>query len=561
MYRRLVCLVLAGLACAALGCSPKVVAGDASAGVDAVDVGVFDSLGDLADGGGEGIADAVGDGDADGVLEDAVEVGEIADAITDATLEVAEVDAAEVETTADTPEVDSAGEVTDVPDVITDVPDVPLPSDCTGDALLPPPDATVLVDVGPVVPNKVVTGCGKGKPEPVAQGTECCDCPPPYSCYCNGECAWLRTPDLHAQHSGGKGGWTGKWVVAMTNMFVGFNDKLEAVSKVFVERWNPASSSGFLLSAHPDPDIIDGQLRLFVVGGKVLVTSEGLAPTAGSGLGPKRPAYWYDPETDNYESIVMPSCSGLVATATHLACCDGGFGGDKGAVHLYDVAAKSWSKVKAPAGLLPPGKSICWASGEDLIADAGNLYFIAPVSIFGTDVWPDGSKASDGGHVIRYDIPGGSWKDLGSVPTDLLKSREFIVPISGNILFGVTAAGLKLGLFDLATGKTKIVESSIPFQSNRQVVATACGVYIATGDYDGPPGPTGQTKKYRVPAFVHTDLSVELFPNWGYPSDDRGITTALKTDKELLVLGGYSSYDHQDGYRYPLSQVCKGAKP
>ena len=164
--------------------------------------------------------------------------------------------------------------------------------------------------------------------------------------------------------------------------------------------------------------------------------------------------------------------------------------------------------------------------------------------------------------MLRLEVATGSWKDLGTLPKEISVDWDFVVRFQDGILFGLDGALLELDLFDIATGKTKIVMSGIPFQTNRQVVVTACGVFIATGDYDGPPGPTGQTKQYRVPAFVHADLSVELFPNWGYPSDDRGITTALKTDKDLLVLGGYNGgYEHKDGYRYPISQICKGVKP
>ena len=564
MYRHSVCLILAGLACAALACSPKVVAGDASAGVDAVDGGVFDSLGDLADGGGEEIADAVGDGGAVAVTEDAVEVGEIADAITDASPDI------------DAAEVDSNGDAGDVADAIPDIPDVPLPNDCTGDALLPPPDATVVFDLGPLMAEKVVIGCGKGKPQPVAQGTACCDCPPPYSCYCNGECAWLRTPDLAVPHAHdvGAAAWTGKWVVTMTRHYIGWGPKGN-VYKTSIERWNPKTDGGFLPSMEPalleppfQPEIPYGPAAVRVAGGKVFVGAPS-SPESGQprdyqtgvSFGPKYPSYWYDPDTDIYTPIKMPTCSKLVATANHLVCCDEG-NGNIGAVYVHDVAAGAWKTVKAPPSLLPVGAKLCGGWGK-VLASSDTVYFVQTTRNIDLAPWPDGTPAAAGGHVIRYHLPSGTWADLGVIPPMFLYS-DFYILHKNSIVLGIfqslaNGTSYHLGQFDLSTGKTILAKAPDTFTPKAEPISLDCGVVVPISQYG--PSSDSDTALGRRPMLIRDDLSVDLLPIWGFPDDGRNSPTVLATDNELLILSGYNDYDAISGYRYPLSHACKGAKP
>jgi hypothetical protein len=532
MYRHLVRLILAGLACAALACSPKVVAGDASAGVDAVDVGMVDSLGDLADGEGEGIADAVGDATS--------EVDANADAITDATSDAAEVDAA------------------------------PIALDCAADATPATADGFVLTDVGPLIPNPVFTGCGKGKPQPVAQPTQCgCDCPPPYSCYCNGECAWLRTPDPEVPHMNDRVVWTGKWVVAMATVYLGQNDKGEHVSVIVVERWNPSSTEGFEVIKNPLGDFKPPELGV----GTYDMTLAPFGKTVALGVpygytveskpnypleySPKNPVHLLDVEAKTWSTVQMPNCENLRATKTHLVCIEPTWP-NHGTVHLYEVATQKWTTSKVPAALLP-ADGLTYSKYADGRYFADDESFYAVDSVYAKMAWPDGSTFADGGHVLRYHVPTGLWSDVGIMPASWRKQAGYVgLDKNGLVRFPAPER------LDFATKKVTVGPKgsaySVGAPTNQPWIPLECGLLIpSTFSIPGDPNAL-----YGRPIIIKPDLTVQLISPWGYPHDKRTAVAATLTDKEFISLGGddgYGAPSHYDSYRFPISHLCKGAKP
>ena len=531
MYRHSVCLILAGLACAALACSPKVVAGDASAGVDAVDGGVVDSLGDLADGEGEGIADSGSDATS--------EVDANADAISDATGDASELDAA------------------------------PIPLDCTAGAMPAQADGFVLTDVGPLIPNPVFTGCGKGKPQPAAQPAQCgCDCPPPYSCYCNGECAWLRTPDPEVPHMNDHVVWTGKWVVAMAKVDLGQNDKGEHVSVIVVERWNPSSTEGFEVIKNPMGDFkpANGYLGpnpfLFAPFGNTVALGVPYGYTVESrwdplmpaAYNPKNPVHLLDVEAKTWSTVQMPNCENLRATKTHLGCIEPTPGVNLDTFHFYEVATQKWTTSTVPAALLP-ADGVTYSKYADGRYFADDEFFYAVDSVYAEMPWPDGSKFADGGHVLRYHVPSGVWSDLGIMPATWRKEAGYVgLDKNGLVRFPIPER------LDFTTKKVTVGPKGIFYSvSSPQIspwIPLDCGLLIPSAyTYPGDPSPLPGR-----PVILKPDLTIQLISPWGYPHDKRTAVAATLTDKELISLGGDNGEaPHYDSYRFPISHLCKGA--
>ncbi len=537
-----------------LGCSPRNTAADAAGVADAAVDGGFDVVGDLADsevdsatevqdGQGAGVKDLLDTGGDDGA--------EVVDAITDWS--------------------DGDG---DAMDATTPCTSTDIPAALTG---------TVEFDFSPLVPNKVVTGCGKGPPQPVKAGAPCCKCPPPYSCYCDGECGWLRAPDLVKPQHSGQAVWTGKWVVSFAQSYdqEGYNPfetcGYMAVSDGFhVQRWQPGSGKGFELVPMPNVKLYYGKPVALLWGKKVVIATQrqncmlGQKTIVTGGYSPAAPVYLYDPESNVFSPLAMPKCYKLVVAGETLVCYQPQALDEPketaapGGLQILDSKTLKWSAAASPEAIAPPNWYFGWS--DRILGNSSGVYLYDSLR-GGPGNWPDGSRVgiSTPGHIVKYSIDQQKWSDLGPVIPSNWRDVDS-VGIDNHGIVATTIYPFKAARFHLADKKWQFApEVEYGTYGDQAAYLTPCGLFFGSGSWDGNPG---FNFDYR-PILLTNDLKWHLPPNFGIPNDsggpapNRALANFLVTDKEVLLLGGKNGPPsgfgyHKDGYRYPLSVFCNG---
>ena len=536
-------VALAWFCAVAQGCSPRSNAADAAGAADAVTDAAFDVGGDSLDTV-EVVANEVGDAlkaeVGEGLEPEVVDSLEVLDAIADVSGGDGEPDLdlgpADVEPPLDATAVDagSACTSTDIPDALT---------------------GTVEFQAAAYVYNPVVMGCGKGEPKSVKTGMPCCDCPPPYSCYCNGECGWLRAPDLVKPQNNGQAVWTGKWAVSLGEA----GQQYKSPSSMNLQKWQPGSGKGFELVPLPtSPGFPIGNAVVMLFGGKVLV---GVSCCQGGAITytPTDPMYLYDPDTDVFTAITMPFCGKLLLSGGTLVCVAAWQGGPPlypGGVHFYNSVAGTWAVAPTPINVA--GKNWSITSPERTVANENAVYSVGAVVSGGP--WPDGTPGWPGPqHILKYAIDTQQWADIGVVPADWQDGTTFLDPVGiVRVKNGIQAARFRLDTFKWEVGP-KFLYSRFGSQAP---TLTPCGILFGSGTLNTVSGGGGMA--YR-PVVLALDLSWKVLSPWGYPND---ATTSRKgpnivlTDKEVFALGGFDGPPqgnfvyHNDSYRYPLSALC-----
>ncbi len=524
----------------AAGCSPRNSAADAAGLADAQPDVASDIGGDLADSGLDS-ATEVQDGqgaEAGDLLDtgggDGAEVG---DAITDVVVgDLPDIDVvqADIPIFDATPAVDTA-----VPCSATEI-----PAALTG---------TVEFQAAAYVYNPVVVGCGKGEPKSVKTGTPCCDCPPPYSCYCNGECGWLRAPDLAKPQHYGQAVWTGKWVVSLGEA----GQQYKSPSSMNLQKWQPGSGKGFELVPLPSPGLALGTAVVMLFGGKVLVGVS--CCQGGESYSPNHPMYLYDPDTNAFSTLTMPFCGKLLLSGGTLVCMAAWQGGpplNPGGLHVYNSASGSWALAQPPASVA--GEKWSVTSPNRTVADENAVYSVGAIVSVGP--WPDGTPGWPGPeHIVKYAVDTQQWADIGIVPGDWQIAATYLDHVGiVRVKDGIQAARYRLDTLKWEVGP----KFSYTQFGNQEPTLTPCGLLFGSGTLNTVSGGGGMS--YR-PVLLASDLSWKLLSPWGYPNDAitsrKGPNTVL-TDKEVFALGGFDGPPqgnyvyHSDSYRYPLSALC-----
>ncbi|MBI5609570.1 MAG: hypothetical protein HY902_11915 [Deltaproteobacteria bacterium] len=533
-------LAFAFLCMALAACSPEKGPAQADAVVAAPDV-VADTLadgdvaGEVADTWDAAIADAPGL-DGQEVDADLVDAKPVADAA--GTKDTADADVADAAV---------AAEVYVFPDV------APVPFECTGTAVYPPEGTTLLLDVGPLVPNPEFT-CGNAPPpQPGAVGCSTCDCPLPYSCYCNGECAWLRTPDLKKPHFNSKAVWTGKWVVSVTYDDVDLppGGKYNHAYYMRAERWDPKGGKGFQEVPLGEQVFYYPIIEVVAAAGKVVITSDDISVLL-----------LYDPETD---SLTDWKSSGTVSFGNNastgkliarLEIKDKAGISPKGRLRLFDPAAGTWMDVPFPTALVPTDGFFI---SSVVLANANAVF--AYDAVYGQGPFPDGTYAKDVGHVLKYDLATGTWSDVGTVPK---KWRSGLVHSAV-----VDDSGAILMVHDPATSVARLANDTlidvalppnlyIGFAERFSGLRAPCGMLLAYPAWWSSKNVSSARTRATV---IRDDLSIDVLPTWGWPDDKPygpRCGSSVLTDTDFLAIGGLdANVAHRDGYRFPLSKVCK----
>ena len=529
----------------AAGCSPRNSAADAAGLADAQADVASDIGGDLADSGVDSATEVQdGQGAEAGDLLDTGggDRAEVGDAITDVVVgDLPDIDVvqADIPIFDATPAVDTA-----VPCSATEI-----PAALTG---------TVEFEAAAYIYNPVVMGCGKGPPTSVKEGTPgCCNCAPPYSCYCNGECGWLRAPDLVKPQHDGQAVWTGKWVVSLGESY---DVNGPGPSTLHVQKWQPGSAKGFEMVPLPTPWLFAGYPKAFMWGKQVVLAAE-LANNAKwtpGGYAPAQPVYLYEPDTNVFTKITMPFCGKLLVAGGTLVCVAKGksvLPGEQGGLQVYDAGSGKWTLVLPPVEIT--GNN--WASSypADTVADYQAVYLVGAITTAGP--WPDGTPGwPKAGHILKYEVNNQKWSDIGFVPVEwhagpLMMDHIGIVRTKG----AIQAARFRLDNFTWEVGPKMTYD-----EGGMQPVLSPCGLVFGDGTSWGGNETGGM--QYR-PILLANDLSWKLLSPWGYPNDAvtsrKGPNTVI-TDQELFALGGFDGPPegnfvyHKDSYRYPLSALC-----
>ncbi|MBI5609763.1 MAG: hypothetical protein HY902_12895 [Deltaproteobacteria bacterium] len=428
-----------------------------------------------------------------------------------------------------------------------------MPADCTGTAVYPPEGTTLLLDVGPLVSNPVFT-CGSAPPpQPVAVGCSTCDCPLPYSCYCNGECAWLRTPDLKKPHFNSKAVWTGKWVVSVTYDHVINSPASKWDHSYFfrAERWDPKSGKGFEKIPLGVQEAHYSEFEVAAAAGKVVIASTDNWVRVLYDPVSNTASQW---KTGNVGWGRIASTGNLVARL-EAKIAEPGFP-PAGRLQLIDPVKETYVDAQFPTAFVPADGYI-----DSLRILANTNAVFAYDSVNGQKPFPDGTFAKDVGHVLKYDLATGTWSDVGTVPKKWSSGHvhSAVVDDSGAILIvrdpGDSVARLANGVLTEAPVPASFDVGNAERSAGHRV---PCGMVLAYPAWWA--GSDVSTSLARA-TVIRDDLTLAVLPIWGWPDDQDygpGGGSSVLTDQDFVTLGGLDSYfAHRDGYRYPLSRICK----
>jgi hypothetical protein len=281
-------------------------------------------------------------------------------------------------------------------------------------------------------------------------------------------------------------------------------------------------------------------------------------PLMPAAYNPKNPVHLLDVEAKTWSTVQMPNCEKLRATKTHLGCIEPTPGANLGTFHFYEIATQKWTTSKVPAAMLPPDASTynIFQQGR-YFADTESFYAVDTIE--SDKPWPDGSTFADGGHVLRYHVPSGVWSDVGIMPASWRAGVSYVgLDKNGLVRFPAperldfTTKKVTVG----PKGKTYWISSP----DIQPWIPLECGLLIPSAlSFPGDPNVLAGR-----PVILKPDLTIQLISPWGYPNDKRTAVAATLTDKELISLGGddgYGAPSHYDSYRFPISHLCKGAKP